>query len=101
MHKQDYALGQKSVTVVLFFTTAVQKQTPVWKPAALGVNSCLCSCSFTVKPSKPFCKIEGTPEKGHLIYLLCKCEEGLPHPTYHWYKVDDSTLTPVTEQFST
>ncbi|XP_038040234.1 V-set and immunoglobulin domain-containing protein 1 isoform X1 [Anas platyrhynchos] len=53
-----------------------------------------------VKPSKPFCKIEGTPEKGHLIYLLCKCEEGLPHPTYHWYKVDDSTLTPVTEQFN-
>ncbi|NXL88323.1 VSIG1 protein, partial [Alectura lathami] len=53
-----------------------------------------------VKPSKPFCKIEGTPEKGHLIYLLCKCEEGLPHPTYHWYKVDDNTLTPVTEQFN-
>ncbi|XP_068552668.1 V-set and immunoglobulin domain-containing protein 1 isoform X1 [Anas acuta] len=53
-----------------------------------------------VKPSKPFCKIEGMPEKGHLIYLLCKCEEGLPHPTYHWYKVDDSTLTPVTEQFN-
>ncbi|XP_035180551.1 V-set and immunoglobulin domain-containing protein 1 isoform X4 [Oxyura jamaicensis] len=53
-----------------------------------------------VKPSKPFCKIEGTPEKGHLIYLLCKCEEGLPHPTYHWYKVDDNTLTPVTEQIN-
>ncbi|XP_009975911.1 PREDICTED: V-set and immunoglobulin domain-containing protein 1 [Tauraco erythrolophus] len=54
-----------------------------------------------VKPSKPFCKIEGTPEKGHLIYLLCKCEEGLPHPTYHWYKVDDNTLKPVTEQLNT
>ncbi|NXL32001.1 VSIG1 protein, partial [Glaucidium brasilianum] len=51
-----------------------------------------------VKPSKPFCKIEGTPEKGHLIYLLCKCEEGLPRPTYHWYKVDENTLKPVTEQ---
>nr|XP_009507160.1 PREDICTED: V-set and immunoglobulin domain-containing protein 1-like [Phalacrocorax carbo] len=54
--------------------------------------------SVLVKPSKPFCKIEGTPEKGHLIYLLCKCEEGLPLPTYHWYKVDGNTLKPVTEQ---
>ncbi|KFP24640.1 V-set and immunoglobulin domain-containing protein 1, partial [Colius striatus] len=53
-----------------------------------------------VKPSKPFCKIEGTPEKGHLIYLLCRCEEGLPHPTYHWYKVDENTLKPVTEQLN-
>ncbi|NWX24139.1 VSIG1 protein, partial [Aegotheles bennettii] len=51
-----------------------------------------------VKPSQPFCKIQGTPEKGHLIYLLCKCEEGLPHPTYRWYKVDENTLKPVTEQ---
>ncbi|XP_021261812.1 V-set and immunoglobulin domain-containing protein 1 isoform X1 [Numida meleagris] len=53
-----------------------------------------------VKPSKPLCKIEGTPEKGHLIYLLCKCDQGLPHPTYRWYKVDENTLTPVTEQFN-
>ncbi|NXG70494.1 VSIG1 protein, partial [Baryphthengus martii] len=53
-----------------------------------------------VKPSKPFCKVEGTPERGHLIYLLCKCDEGLPHPSYHWYKVDDNTLKPVTEQFN-
>ncbi|KAF1556191.1 V-set and immunoglobulin domain-containing protein 1, partial [Eudyptes schlegeli] len=56
--------------------------------------------SVLVKPSKPFCKIEGTPEKGHLIYLLCKCEEGLPHPTYHWYKVDENTLKPVTQQLN-
>uniref|UniRef100_A0A8C4TZU3 V-set and immunoglobulin domain-containing protein 1 n=1 Tax=Falco tinnunculus TaxID=100819 RepID=A0A8C4TZU3_FALTI len=56
--------------------------------------------SVLVKPSKPFCKIEGTPEKGHLTYLSCKCEEGLPHPTYHWYKVDENTLTPVTEKFN-
>ncbi|KAK2528985.1 Vsig1 [Columba guinea] len=54
-----------------------------------------------VKPSKPFCKIEGTPERGHLIYLLCNCEEGLPRPTYRWYKIDDNALKPVTEQFST
>ncbi|NXU42692.1 VSIG1 protein, partial [Drymodes brunneopygia] len=53
-----------------------------------------------VKPSKLFCKVEGTPEKGHLIYLLCNCQEGLPRPTYHWYKVDDNTLKPVTEQLS-
>ncbi|XP_054497691.2 V-set and immunoglobulin domain-containing protein 1 [Agelaius phoeniceus] len=51
-----------------------------------------------VKPSKPFCKVEGTPEKGHLIYLLCNCEQGLPRPTYRWYKVDENTLKPVTEQ---
>ncbi|XP_057281213.1 V-set and immunoglobulin domain-containing protein 1 [Pezoporus wallicus] len=53
-----------------------------------------------VKPSTPFCKIEGTPEKGHLVYLLCRCEEGLPHPTYRWYKVADNTLKPVTEQLN-
>ncbi|XP_021152452.1 V-set and immunoglobulin domain-containing protein 1 isoform X1 [Columba livia] len=53
-----------------------------------------------VKPSKPFCKIEGTPERGHLIYLLCNCEEGLPRPTYRWYKIDDNALKPVTEQFN-
>ncbi|NXL58938.1 VSIG1 protein, partial [Chordeiles acutipennis] len=53
-----------------------------------------------VKPSKPFCKIEGTPEKGHLIYLLCKCDEGLPRPIYHWYKVDENTLKPVTEHLN-
>ncbi|XP_054695487.1 V-set and immunoglobulin domain-containing protein 1 isoform X2 [Grus americana] len=56
--------------------------------------------SVLVKPSKPFCKIEGMPEKGHLIYLLCKCEEGLPHPTYRWYKVHENTLKPVTEQLN-
>ncbi|NXM05376.1 VSIG1 protein, partial [Tyrannus savana] len=55
--------------------------------------------SVLVKPSTPFCKIEGTPEKGHLIYLLCRCEEGLPHPTYRWYKVEENTLKPATEQF--
>ncbi|XP_064014957.1 V-set and immunoglobulin domain-containing protein 1 [Pogoniulus pusillus] len=53
-----------------------------------------------VKPSNPFCKIEGMPEKGHLISLLCKCDEGFPHPTYHWYRVDENTLKPVTEQFN-
>ncbi|XP_041884856.1 V-set and immunoglobulin domain-containing protein 1 isoform X2 [Corvus kubaryi] len=56
--------------------------------------------SVLVKPSKPFCKVEGTPEKGHLIYLLCNCEEGLPRPTYRWYKVHENTLKPVTEQFN-
>ncbi|NXF01423.1 VSIG1 protein, partial [Smithornis capensis] len=56
--------------------------------------------SVLVKPSIPFCKIEGTPEKGHLIYLVCRCEEGLPHPTYRWYKADGNTLKPVTEQFN-
>ncbi|NXD81121.1 VSIG1 protein, partial [Halcyon senegalensis] len=56
--------------------------------------------SVLVKPSRPFCKVEGTPEKGHLIYLLCKCEEGLPQPSYRWYRVDENTLKPVTEQFN-
>ncbi|NXK34701.1 VSIG1 protein, partial [Piprites chloris] len=56
--------------------------------------------SVLVKPSTPFCKVEGTPERGHLIYLLCRCEEGLPHPTYRWYKVEENTLKPVTEQFN-
>ncbi|KGL75941.1 V-set and immunoglobulin domain-containing protein 1, partial [Tinamus guttatus] len=52
-----------------------------------------------VKPSKPFCKVEGTPEKGHLISLSCHSEVGLPRPTYRWYRLDEDTLKPVTEQF--
>ncbi|KFQ24404.1 V-set and immunoglobulin domain-containing protein 1, partial [Merops nubicus] len=56
--------------------------------------------SVLVKPSKPFCKIEGTPEKGHLIYLLCNCEEGLPRPSYRWYKAQENSLKPVTEPFN-
>ncbi|NXQ34858.1 VSIG1 protein, partial [Alaudala cheleensis] len=50
-----------------------------------------------VKPSTPFCKVEGTPEKGHLLHLVCSCEQGLPRPTYHWYRVQEGTLRPVTE----
>ncbi|NXD07615.1 VSIG1 protein, partial [Nothocercus nigrocapillus] len=52
-----------------------------------------------VKPSKPFCKVEGTAEKGHLISLSCHCEVGMPRPTYRWYRLDENTLKPVTEQF--
>ncbi|XP_025891747.1 V-set and immunoglobulin domain-containing protein 1 [Nothoprocta perdicaria] len=52
-----------------------------------------------VKPSKPFCKVEGTAEKGHQISLLCSCEQGMPRPTYRWYRLDENTLKPVTEQF--
>ncbi|XP_074864214.1 V-set and immunoglobulin domain-containing protein 1 [Carettochelys insculpta] len=54
-----------------------------------------------VKPSQPHCSIRGTPETGHLVSLSCYSEEGMPAPTYQWYRVLGDTLKPMTEQFNT
>ncbi|NWU29766.1 GPA33 protein, partial [Dyaphorophyia castanea] len=37
-----------------------------------------------VAPSKPECKILGTPQYGQTINLTCVSHEGSPKPTYSW-----------------
>ncbi|NXC32177.1 GPA33 protein, partial [Campylorhamphus procurvoides] len=37
-----------------------------------------------VAPSKPDCRILGTPQYGHTINLTCSSQEGSPKPTYTW-----------------
>ncbi|XP_015495815.1 cell surface A33 antigen [Parus major] len=41
-----------------------------------------------VAPSKPECKILGTPEYGQTINLTCVSHEGSPTPTYSWKSFD-------------
>ncbi|XP_015219489.2 glycoprotein A33 (transmembrane), paralog a [Lepisosteus oculatus] len=41
-----------------------------------------------VAPSKPICKLEGTPEYGQNIKATCYSEEGSPQPTYKWQIYD-------------
>ncbi|KAM6446762.1 cell surface A33 antigen isoform 2-T2 [Liasis olivaceus] len=41
-----------------------------------------------VSPSKPVCKIDGTPEYGRNINLTCHSVEGSPEPQYTWQSYD-------------
>uniref|UniRef100_A0A8C9G406 Ig-like domain-containing protein n=1 Tax=Pavo cristatus TaxID=9049 RepID=A0A8C9G406_PAVCR len=47
-------------------------------------QSALTSLFVLVAPSKPECKIVGTPEYGQTINLTCFSHEGSPKPTYTW-----------------
>ncbi|XP_053895008.1 V-set and immunoglobulin domain-containing protein 1 isoform X2 [Malaclemys terrapin pileata] len=74
----------------------------VFSPEALGgQNQKSVAVSVLVKPSQPHCSLRGTPETGHLVSLSCYSEEGMPAPTYQWYKVSEGNQKPVTEQFNT
>ncbi|XP_067405813.1 V-set and immunoglobulin domain-containing protein 1 [Emydura macquarii macquarii] len=66
-----------------------------------GQNQKSVAVSVLVKPSQPHCSLRGIPETGHLISLSCYSEEGMPAPTYLWYRVLGDTLKPVTEQLNT
>lgn len=59
----------------------------------------LCHC-LTVKPSKPFCSIQGIPETGHPVSLTCLSVLGTPSPVYYWYKLEGRDIVPVKETFS-
>lgn len=59
----------------------------------------LCHC-LTVKPSKPFCSIQGIAETGHPISLTCLSVLGTPSPVYYWYKLEGRNIIPVKENFS-
>lgn len=58
----------------------------------------VCHC-FAVKPSKPFCSIQGIPETGRPISLSCLSVLGTPSPVYHWYKLEGKDIIPVKESF--
>ncbi|CAM5166244.1 unnamed protein product [Natator depressus] len=66
-----------------------------------GRNQKSVAVSVLVKPSQPHCSLRGTPETGHLVSLSCYSEEGMPVPTYQWYRVSGETLKPMTEQLNT
>ncbi|CAM4722904.1 unnamed protein product [Lepidochelys kempii] len=66
-----------------------------------GRNQKSVAVSVLVKPSQPHCSLRGTPETGHLVSLSCYSEEGMPAPTYQWYRVLGETLKPMTEQLNT
>ncbi|XP_039600561.1 glycoprotein A33 (transmembrane), paralog a [Polypterus senegalus] len=55
-----------------------------------------------VAPSTPVCSLEGKPEYGQDIRLLCKSAEGSPEPTYTWqsYSAENKmrNLPPKTTQ---
>ncbi|KAL6083156.1 hypothetical protein STEG23_007572 [Scotinomys teguina] len=53
-----------------------------------------------IKPSKPFCTIQGKPEAGHPISLSCLSAFGTPSPVYYWHKIEGNTLVPVKESFN-
>ncbi|XP_006142889.1 V-set and immunoglobulin domain-containing protein 1 isoform X2 [Tupaia chinensis] len=64
-----------------------------FKDRIVGSNS-------PVKPSKPFCSIQGRPETGHAISLSCLSTLGTPSPVYYWYKVEGGDIIPVKESFN-
>ncbi|XP_010842123.1 PREDICTED: V-set and immunoglobulin domain-containing protein 1, partial [Bison bison bison] len=55
---------------------------------------------LTVKPSKPFCSIQGIAETGHPISLTCLSVLGTPSPVYYWYKLEGRNIVPVKENFN-
>ncbi|NXP21072.1 GPA33 protein, partial [Scytalopus superciliaris] len=47
-------------------------------------QSAITSLFVLVAPSKPDCRILGTPQYGHTINLTCLSQEGSPKPKYTW-----------------
>ncbi|XP_045044468.2 V-set and immunoglobulin domain-containing protein 1 isoform X2 [Desmodus rotundus] len=64
-----------------------------------GNNQGILTVSVLVKPSKPFCSIQGIPETGRPISLSCLSVLGTPSPVYHWYKLEGKDIIPVKESF--
>uniref|UniRef100_W5M423 Immunoglobulin superfamily member 11 n=1 Tax=Lepisosteus oculatus TaxID=7918 RepID=W5M423_LEPOC len=50
----------------------------------------------TVPPSIPTCRIQGSPDLGSDIMLVCGSEEGIPTPTYSWEKLESVPKLPST-----
>ncbi|XP_048191287.1 LOW QUALITY PROTEIN: V-set and immunoglobulin domain-containing protein 1 [Perognathus longimembris pacificus] len=57
-------------------------------PDFVGINQGIINVTVLVKPSKPFCSIQGRPERGQPISLSCHSEFGSPTPTYYWNKLE-------------
>ncbi|KAM9041802.1 V-set and immunoglobulin domain-containing protein 1 [Megaptera novaeangliae] len=69
-------------------------------PDFSGKNQGTLNVSVLVKPSKPFCSIQGIPEHGHPISLTCLSVLGTPSPVYYWYKLEGRDIVPVKESFN-
>ncbi|XP_068956474.1 V-set and immunoglobulin domain-containing protein 1 [Petaurus breviceps papuanus] len=67
-------------------------------PDFQGNNQGFVVTNVLVQPSKPYCSIRGTPEAEHAISLSCYSSEGTPSPVYQWFKLEEDTVKPVTEQ---
>lgn len=70
-------------------------------PDFFGKNQGILDVTVLVKPSKPFCSIQGRPEAGHPISLSCLSAFGTPSPVYYWYKIEGNAIVPVKESFNT
>uniref|UniRef100_A0A8C0TKB9 V-set and immunoglobulin domain-containing protein 1 n=2 Tax=Canis lupus familiaris TaxID=9615 RepID=A0A8C0TKB9_CANLF len=69
-------------------------------PDFVGKNQGILKVNVLVKPSKPFCSIQGVPETGHPISLSCLSLLGTPSPVYYWYKLEGGDIIPVKENFN-
>ncbi|XP_008695462.2 V-set and immunoglobulin domain-containing protein 1 [Ursus maritimus] len=69
-------------------------------PDFVGKNQGILQVNVLVKPSKPFCSIQGVPETGHPISLSCLSVLGTPSPLYYWYKLQGGNIIPVKENFN-
>ncbi|XP_012582519.1 PREDICTED: V-set and immunoglobulin domain-containing protein 1 [Condylura cristata] len=69
-------------------------------PDFTGNNQGVINVSVLVKPSKPYCSIQGIPETGHPISLSCLSMLGTPAPAYYWFKIEGKNIVPVKESFN-
>ncbi|XP_028623326.1 V-set and immunoglobulin domain-containing protein 1 isoform X3 [Grammomys surdaster] len=69
-------------------------------PDFVGKNQGILDVTVLVKPSKPFCTIQGRPEAGYPISLSCLSAFGTPSPVYYWYRIEGNTIVPVKESFN-
>ncbi|GAB1303171.1 V-set and immunoglobulin domain-containing protein 1 [Apodemus speciosus] len=69
-------------------------------PDFVGKNQGILDVTVLVKPSKPFCTIQGRPEAGNPISLSCLSVFGTPSPLYYWHKIEGNTIVPVKESFN-
>ncbi|KFO24057.1 V-set and immunoglobulin domain-containing protein 1 [Fukomys damarensis] len=69
-------------------------------PDFVGKNQGIITVTVLVKPSKPFCSLQGSPETGHTISLSCLSAIGTPSPVYYWYKLEGRNTVPVKESFN-
>ncbi|KAM7045029.1 V-set and immunoglobulin domain-containing protein 1 isoform 1-T1 [Molossus nigricans] len=60
-----------------------------------GNNQGIITVDVLVKPSKPFCSIQGIAETGRPISLSCHSMLGTPSPVYYWYKLEGRDIIPV------
>ncbi|OBS60417.1 hypothetical protein A6R68_08465, partial [Neotoma lepida] len=69
-------------------------------PDFVGKNQGILDVTVLVKPSKPLCTVQGSPEAGHPVSLSCVSASGTPSPVYYWYKIEGNTIVPVKASFN-